>query len=446
MSVARASRTYMSARPVTGAALFLLSLGLLYAVSGVLPMTGTYGLVLFPLLVLKLVLSMISRKRVRGDATRLPVIITLFNEDVGLVQRCIGTLRAQTTPPSRIVVVDDASTDRHALEWLSAQEDVDLLVHSDNQGKREAMRTGFDFLRREGVTAAAVVYIDSDAELEPEALENGSRYFVDPRIGAVTGTVVPSNYDTNVLTRLIDVRYVNAFVVERGAHSTLDSVLCVCGVIAFYRSDMLAEHMDEFTSQTFLGKPAVVGDDRHMTNCILSSGLKTIMATDVIASTAVPERLSHYVRQQARWGRSFFRESLWALAHLRRNQPGWWLTLLELTQWVLFTSMLFLSFTILPILRGWRPIETYFVVVGIIAFARSVRYFDLHRAGQSIFSRMLTYALVPLFGYMNLLVMVPLRLWSLVTLRNTAWGTRATVEIEADRMASDGMVPDGMAS
>ncbi|MET9023098.1 hypothetical protein ABZV93_24290, partial [Actinopolymorpha sp. NPDC004070] len=59
-----------------------------------------------------------------------------------------------------------------------------------------------------------------------------------------------------------------------------------------------------------------------------------------IAHTAVPERFNHFVRQQARWGRSFFRESLWVLGNLSPTRPAWWLTLLELAQWAVFSSIL----------------------------------------------------------------------------------------------------------
>src|SRR5690606_17346287 len=158
------------------------------------------------------------------------------------------------------------------------------------------------------------VCVDSDTILEPTAIEEGLAPFSDPRTTASTGVVVVANHEKNLLTRLVDVRYINAFVGERAAYSRFGSVLCVCGSLAFYRADVVLRHLDDFLNQRFLGDIATVGDDRHLTNWCLSEG-RVVLAENSIAHTAAPQRWGHYLRQQTRWGRSFFRESLWVLRH-----------------------------------------------------------------------------------------------------------------------------------
>src|SRR3546814_13499545 len=68
--------------------------------------------------------------------------------------------------------------------------------------------------------------------LEPNAVREGMRPFRSRRVNAATGLVLPLNYDQNLLTRLQDVRYANAFLCERAAYSWFGSVLCVCGILA----------------------------------------------------------------------------------------------------------------------------------------------------------------------------------------------------------------------
>ncbi len=50
--------------------------------------------------------------------------------------------------------------------------------------------------------------------------------------------------------------------------------------------------MPDFLSQTFLGVPAIFGDDRRLTNYALLEG-KVVFQQTAVAWTAVPQRLGH---------------------------------------------------------------------------------------------------------------------------------------------------------
>lgn len=426
--------TRVSVSALRGTVMFALLAGMMTVSVWGNPTMSWYGMLLLPILLAKLVLSFCNRTpeglvggfgTAGGPVPRVGVIVTVYNEDADYLRDCLDSLRQQDLRPERVVVVDDASADAGARRLAATYPEVTLVVHPVNKGKREAMATGVLLLEGEVDVYAC---IDSDARLEPDALAQGVRPFADPRVMATTGLIVPSNYARNVLTRLIDVRYVNAFLVERGAYSALRSVLCVCGVLAFYRAEMMHRHLDAFLAQTFMGSPAIIGDDRHLTNRALLDG-DVVMVAGAVAHTAVPENISHYVRQQTRWGRSFFRESLWSLCHHTPARPAWWLSLIEMFQWLVFTSLLVYVLAVHPFLVGGIPIVEYLAFVALSATIRSVRYFDLEREEQSRASRLYTFALTPLFGMLNLFVMIPLRLWSVVTLRRAAWGTREVIEV-----------------
>ncbi|MCX4706991.1 hypothetical protein OG252_00200 [Streptomyces sp. NBC_01352] len=65
-------------------------------------------------------------------------------------------------------------------------------------------------------------------------------------------------------------------------------------------------------NQRFLGRLSTFGDDRHTTNYCLLTG-KAVLQANAVAWTLVPENVRHYLRQQVRWNKSFFRESLWII-------------------------------------------------------------------------------------------------------------------------------------
>ncbi|PSL04144.1 hyaluronan synthase [Haloactinopolyspora alba] len=398
-----------------------------------------YGYAVFAILGTKLLLSLIpQRKRPEANHNkRVGVIVTIYNEDPELLRRCIDSLLNQTFQPTRLIIVDDHSGKLAAFEMAKFYATIDPRVTAvrqpENLGKREGLAVGFREMAGE---VDVFVCVDSDSVLEPNAIAEGMRAFRSRKVTAATGLVLPLNYETNALTRLQDVRYANAFLGERAAYSQFGSVLCVCGILAFYRADIVMKNLDDFLTQEFLGKPAVTGDDRRLTNYALTQG-RVEFVESAIAHTAVPEKFSHFVRQQARWGRSFFRESLWVLGNLRPSRMAWWLTALEIAQWAVFSTLIMYVVVIHPLVGGEPMIGQYLLFVGFMALARAVRYFDVRRDGQGVLSRLGTFFTAPIYGYMNLFVMLPLRFYSLVTLRLASWGTRKSVEVTAQPAQSE---------
>lgn len=393
-----------------------------------------YGYAVFLILGTKLALSLLPARKWEAPETpkTVGVVITSYNEDPAYLRESLESLINQTQRPTRLVVVDDHSSDlagfELAEEYARKYDWIESVRHETNMGKREALATGFRLM---GDSVEVFMCVDSDTVLEPEALYEGSLPFTDPGITAATGVMLVSNHEKNLLTRLIDVRFVNAFLGERAAYSRLGSVLCVCGALAFYRSDVVLRHLDAFLTQMFRGQKATVGDDRHMTNLALTEG-RVVLAENSIGHTAVPEKLGHYVRQQARWGRSFFRESWWVMQNRRPNVLAWWLTLIELGQWFFFTTLILIALVIHPLLTGQFLFWHYLGLVGLMSLARSVRYFDLVRPAQKTTQKLLTFSTSPIYGYMSLCIMLPLRLWSLATLGKSGWGTRSKVEVTSD--------------
>lgn len=426
-------RVSVQRHPVIAALLFSLVVLLVTASWWDEGILSVYGAVVFAILGTKLGLSLLPATAYRTPDTgeiRAGAVVTIYNEDPTSLRRSLDSLLAQSYPLEAIALVDDASSDRAALdichEYAARRPDVFTVIEQPvNMGKRHALAAGFRLL--EG-RVDVFVGIDCDTTLEPHAIAEGLRPFTDEQVMAATGVIVASNHERNLLTRLIDVRYINGFLSERAAYSKLGAVLCVSGALAFYRASVITPNIERFLEQRFMGEIATVGDDRHLTNLALTQG-KVVLAENSIGSTAVPENFSHYRRQQLRWGRSFFRESWWALRNHPATSAAWWLTLIEVLQWFVFTNLIVFMVVVHPLLTGRFLLGQYLMFVGLMAMARSVRYFDLIRSRQSSRSKAVSFMVTPIYGLMNLFVMLPLRLGSLMTLRSSGWGTRATTEI-----------------
>jgi hyaluronan synthase len=331
----------------------------------------------------------------------------------------------QTHHPDEIYVVDDGSSNPACLQVAEAllRSEPGAMVHrlARNQGKRHAQGWA---MRR--ASADVIVTIDSDTVLEPNAIEEGLKPFADDRVQAVTGYVRALNHRKNLLTKLIALRYANVFLYERTAYSVLGSVVCCCGSLSLVRSQVVLDNLDDYVNQTFLGRNVMYGDDRRLTNYALVRG-KVAIQTTAVASTMVPERLSHFARQQIRWAKSFFRETLWALNHFHMNRWIWWLSLAELAAWLFSSVMLALLVVSPSVLLNVPQAGRFMALLLGMAYVRSVRYLGSEK--ESGWYQFSVFLLAPLYALLHLLMLVPLRFYSLATLRDGGWGTRTAVEV-----------------
>jgi len=404
----------------------------------VIDQVGWYGAAVGAILAIKLLMSVPfggrrkpitwekSTKRLTAAA-----VITVFNEDVRALHACLESILKQTRLPDVLTIIDDGSKSPDAADLAEACAPYfqsrgvrfEVIRFSENQGKREGLAAGF----RSAWDADVYVCVDSDTVLREDAIERALAPFSSREVMCVTGLVLAINRSVNLLTRLIDMRYVNAFLGERVAYSRLGSVLCACGSLALYRGWVVRKHLDDFVTQRFLGAPATAGDDRRLTYYCLMEG-KALIEPHAVAWTAVPERLSHYLRQQTRWTKSFIRESL-LMCRTSPRRPCWWLNLLELATWVAFTSALLVALGMLATHpHWWTAAASYLAYVCGISWFRSLHYLR-GAPGVPRGDRLLTFFAAPTYALMNLTLLIPLRLYAIATIRNAKWGTRESVEV-----------------
>src|SRR5262249_42083477 len=116
------------------------------------------------------------------------VITPMFNEGEG-IRRTIRSVLGQDYPADKLelIIVDDRSTDDsydQAVDEGRGNARVRVLRNEVNQGKRASINRAVKECGSE-----IVVSVDSDVELEPDAVRHLVRRFTSPKIAAVGGRV-----------------------------------------------------------------------------------------------------------------------------------------------------------------------------------------------------------------------------------------------------------------
>jgi len=364
------------------------------------------------------------------DGLELVVSVPAYNEDPELLQACLESMLVQTRPPQRIYVVDDG-TDKVDLgeyevveKWLrNAAFDLGIDIvwqRQANAGKRHAQGACI----AGSPNADIVVTVDSDSILDRHALEQILLPFADLSVNSVGGVVLTANNRRNLLTRLTDLWFVCGQLVDRSALSTMGSVLVNSGSLAAYRGHVLRANLDAYLNERFFGRTVQFGDDSMLPLYALDGG-RAVQQPTAFSFAAMPETVSHHLRQYLRWMRGSFIRSFWRFRYLPVTGYAFWRHFAGWVQWVLSTAIFVRLFVYRPLAHGdWTA---GLAIVGVplaLDYARSLRYLTVTRADESFGSQLLTWTLAPLMSLWAFGVLRFVRLYAMATCTRTGWGTR----------------------
>ncbi len=370
------------------------------------------------------------------DDTRLPMvtlIVPAYNEGAN-VRVALASAVKSDYPADRleILAIDDGSTDdtfAHIEAAVAASPGrITAIRQPKNGGKREALREGF--ARAEG---ELVVTVDSDSKLEPTAL----RAIVAPmiendEIAAVAGRVVVLNREQNLFTRLLSARFFLTFDLARAAQSRFGAVLCTPGALSAYRKSAVDLVLDRWSTQTFLGQPCTIAEDRALTTWLLREGFRSVYQRTAVVHTIMPTRIAQIARMLVRWERGNIREDLVMLPLIFRRQfrtqpsssgapfsaaDRAWPALeigFELAQY----PMAWLSLGLLALRVIDQPVSLFGIALSLALGAVVQSLWILRASRASDFAFGVLYAL---FACVGLVWVFP---YSLITVRDGRWLTR----------------------
>jgi len=354
-----------------------------------------------------------------GEAPTLTVIIPAYNEGA-MVEKAIDSAAAALYPRDRleIIVVDDGSRDDTWFYIERAAQRYPALVtpirFSQNQGKRAALAQGFR--RARGKIA---VTLDSDSVIDPGALLALAGPFRHPNVGAVAGKVDVYNRRRGLIPRMLQVRYILAFDFLRAAQSTYRTVYCCPGALTAYRLAAVRQVLDAWERQTFLGARCTYGEDRALTNFILSSGYDTVYQRSAVVHTVVPDRYTTLCKMYIRWDRSYIREDLRfvRIVWKRRGVPRL-IAVLDRVITNLRYPVSYVTLALVVMLSVSDPwaIPRVLLAIGWMSTVYMLFYLQSERSWNCFFGVLYTF-----YSVLTLFWIFP---YALLTVRSRSWMTR----------------------
>ncbi|MBN1174374.1 MAG: glycosyltransferase [Micromonosporaceae bacterium] len=369
----------------------------------------------------------------RGFQPTVAIIVPAYNEGVG-VSRTIHSCMALDYPAEKVelVVVNDGSCD-DTLDYMTsaaahyANGRVRCIDLGSNQGKRAAMAAGI-----RNTSAEILVFIDSDSTPAPDAIGRLVQGFAQDDVGAISGITYVRNAVRNTLTRMQAVRYVISFDLLKRAESVLGAVTCCSGCFAAYRRASVIEVLSGWERQRFLGVECTYGDDRALTNRVLRAGWQTRYDASAVAWTEAPTTYRGFLKQQARWKKSWAREGPLLLCHIWRSRTRALPSIAAQTLAGVLSPIIVLYMIATSVTAG-RIATVYLIGLGLIASAYCLLYRMLRN------DDLWPYALL---GAVLYVLISPQLIWSALRIRDGSWGTRTVRAGGADPSSSD---PDGSA-
>lgn len=353
------------------------------------------------------------------------VVIPVYNEGAQILSTVRSVLASRyPLHQLQVICVDDGSRD-DSWHWMKLArktypKSVRLIRQPMNSGKRNALLAGFA-----RATGQVFITMDSDSEVLPDTIRHlVSPLVLDKRIGSVAGNVRVLNVTEGAIPKMMDVSFTTAFDFLRSGQSVYGGVFCTPGALSAYRVQVIKPLLAQWGSQTFMGVPATIGEDRALTNLVLASGHRVVYQREAVVLTKVPTQYAGLRRMLLRWARSNVRENLIMLTYVFRrfrsgDSGGGWvrlfgatlilrMTLTEALKCAFFVQLILAPMTALPVLAAGAGIAS--IVPALVHHRRHGGFFGCR------------WALPYSFFWMTGLCWISL--WGIFTASRSGWLTR----------------------
>lgn len=351
------------------------------------------------------------------------IVVPAYNEGRQVFDT-LKSLAASNYPREKmqLIAVDDGSVD-DTWQWIKQAKrilavPVLTIRQPRNQGKRQALYDGF-----KRSTGKVLVTVDSDSMVAPDTLRNlVTPLALNPGIGAVAGNVRVLNQTQGIIPRMVDIVFVFSFDFMRASQSMVRTVTCTPGALSAYRKSAVTGVLDKWLNQTFLGRPANIGEDRALTNMILRQGYYVVFQQNAKVFTEVPVGYAQLCKMYLRWARSNVRETIAMTTFIfTRFRRGSMLgARINLVSDVLKLTVAQLFFLISWGLILWHPaIFGSKTIIGIVLGSSLSATIYAWKFGR--FSSILAF----IYGFFFFAALTWIKPYALITPHHSRWMTRA---------------------
>ncbi len=354
-----------------------------------------------------------KKTRLQTFNPKVSVIIPCYNEDPELLIKCVKSIQDNQVD-KEIIIGDDGSNNgvENTIKRLKNEfKNIRTFSFRKNKGKRHVLDKAIRISNYD-----IIVTTDSDTILEKSAIGRLIAPLQKKQVGGTTGNVDLLNEKTNLLTRMIGAYYWIGLNIYKASQSTLGNVVCCSGCLSAYKKEVLINNLKSFREQKFLGEVCTHSEDRHLTNLILRDGHKVLFVPEAICYTFTPDTYKGFLKQQLRWKRGFFRESLYTLTYSFKRSKILFFETFIFGLTIPFLSLgirlgVLFSFVFFPVVF-WFTIVPFWIVTVIV---RNILLFLL--------SKKKALASIPYIFFYEF-VLYWLNIYALFTMKNKSWITR----------------------
>ncbi|KAM3614061.1 uncharacterized protein V6R79_009371 [Siganus canaliculatus] len=277
-------------------------------------------------------------------------------------------------------------------------------------GKREVMYTAFKAL---GSSVDYIQVCDSDTKLDSLATVELCKVLEsNPKYGAVGGDVMILNLKESYISFMSSLRYWMAFNIERSCQSFFNCVSCISGPLGLYRNDLLQQFLESWYNQKFLGTHCTFGDDRHLTNRMLSMGYATKYTARSKCYTETPAQFLRWLNQQTRWTKSYFRE--WLYNAMWWHKHHLWMTYESIVSGIF---PFFVTATVIQLF--WTG--TLWDLLWVLC---CIQLIGLVKAAYAcILRKDIVMVFMSLYSVLYMTSLLPAKYFAILTMNKSSWGT-----------------------
>jgi len=193
-----------------------------------------------------------------------------------------------------IIVVDDNSTDKtfQICKEISnnTPDQIKVIKRSKSSTKAAALNYGLKFAKGE-----IIANFDADSLPESDALINAVKYFNDPKVAGVQGTIFSSNSEENMLTKFLSLERSLQSQVYQNGKDTLGLFVSLNGTCQFIRKSVI-DDIGGWNEKN-------LAEDMEISLRLAEKNFKIRYASDVKTHEESPNNISGMVKQRTRWYR-----------------------------------------------------------------------------------------------------------------------------------------------
>ncbi len=222
-------------------------------------------------------------------AARLTIIIPAYNESASIADT-VRSIKAQTVPVHRVIVIDDGSTDDTGA--VAAAAGAEVVRPPRNTGSK----AGAQNFALADVESEYVMAIDADTTLAPDAIEKLLVAFEDTEVAAACGFVIP-RYVHTMWERGRFIEYMMAFTFHKPIQDYYSKPFISSGCFSAYRTVLL--------KQTGGWSTRTLAEDMDLTWSFYQAGHKVRFLPDAVCYPIEPHDFNFMSKQLRRWSHGF---------------------------------------------------------------------------------------------------------------------------------------------